>query len=737
MPKLKIAKLKQLLSIIICLLLLQISSQPISAEVGDTTIADWKDDKKGAVSILFMDSLPSHIADGRVNEKTLYQYLADLNLTGTFFISPGLFENFDDLEKWYSLNQNHEIANHTGWHKNATSIPAAEKNIKHAYGYIRDIIGSNQLQGFYPPEKTYDDNYDWTYNPNSKEWSFSFTPKWSGDTDITPFTDNELQPLYESYLLKNLAHNRIITELNDLTDIEDDLALIDNSWYKVAFHSINSPTDMNWGTDGSAPTCDSNPDDCTLPISPEKLIHTMKTIQSITKRDDLWQGGYIEIYKYIRERYNMNQTGFASVPFGENGPSSLLIEDGGDDIEPKIVIDPYLQNLRNENNSNLGLYNADADRGAKLFNAVENKTLYNEPLTFKVEVPTDWTTCQIVQGEQSQTIETVSSNEETVRFAIFNAEISYIDNDEDKKITITNVSNTPTATATPTPADNPTPTYTPTPTPTNKPPITEEPEAYSLADFNHDRKVDILDYNFMFRNWNRKPGTNPAFNPVEADFRTDINGDDIVNSLDYVYLYNEWTDFEENDNEEDDLNPTPIQPSITPVSDLKSCGEKCNDNNDCATGLLCQQINSSKVIFSLCAKPEYAKACQKEGTKDACCLPKPGPNTPQPTPSISKKNCGETCTSTLDCKDGLTCVIKALEDQSVGHCAEPQYIGSCLVNASFETCCLGTRTTPAPVEEASPTPTATPQLSPTITPQLENSSRKKPNPWWRRVFNFW
>lgn len=94
--------------------------------------------------------------------------------------------------------------------------------------------------------------------------------------------------------------------------------------------------------------------------------------------------------------------------------------------------------------------------------------------------------------------------------------------------------NTPTMTPTRTPTHTPTPIHTSTPTPTQMVAPTPTPTntpIYSVADLNHDGRVNIIDFTLYFSAW--------FLNNMDT---VDLNKDGRKSAIDYTIFMNEWWD---------------------------------------------------------------------------------------------------------------------------------------------------------------------------------------------------
>ena len=110
------------------------------ADQGNTTIASWKDNKKGAFTLRFDDSMWSHHDHAIPN-------LAKRGLTGSFFLNPALERYGYGISTWESLasRTGMELCPHTMYHMGASDFDEAEYEIGESF---RIVWGLN------PPDKS-------------------------------------------------------------------------------------------------------------------------------------------------------------------------------------------------------------------------------------------------------------------------------------------------------------------------------------------------------------------------------------------------------------------------------------------------------------------------------------------------------------------------------------------------------------------------------------------------------
>lgn len=95
-----------------------------AAELGETRVATWKDDRRAPLVLMFDDSMPSHV-------KTVLPELQKRKLTGTFYINPGSGHYQAHKAAWENdfPAAGMVLANHTFTHKGARDVANCEEEI--------------------------------------------------------------------------------------------------------------------------------------------------------------------------------------------------------------------------------------------------------------------------------------------------------------------------------------------------------------------------------------------------------------------------------------------------------------------------------------------------------------------------------------------------------------------------------------------------------------------------------
>lgn len=109
--------------------------QPLAAaSLGETRVANWKDDKTGVFLLMFDDSWPSHW-------QVAIPELQNRGLIATFYICPGKGEYKACAQKWEKefAASGQVYANHTMTHKGVADLDNARQEILEATKIIRAI----------------------------------------------------------------------------------------------------------------------------------------------------------------------------------------------------------------------------------------------------------------------------------------------------------------------------------------------------------------------------------------------------------------------------------------------------------------------------------------------------------------------------------------------------------------------------------------------------------------------
>jgi hypothetical protein len=225
-------------------------SNDTTAADGNTTIAQWKDNKKGAYTLRFDDSMWSH------RDHTVPN-LIKRGLVGSFFINPGTERYGYGIDTWESLvsRTGIELCPHTMNHIGAADLSEADYEIGEAFRTVWNLNPRDKSK-LYPFQRgggtTWPDGY--------VEAALSRYPvaEYGGDAIRYPGEDNR----------------------NDLIDFARK-AMKDNAWHTVLTHGTG-PTREWLGFEVS---------------NFEALLDYLASV-----KEDLWIGTAGDIFKYVTER---------------------------------------------------------------------------------------------------------------------------------------------------------------------------------------------------------------------------------------------------------------------------------------------------------------------------------------------------------------------------------------------------------------------------------------------------
>jgi len=298
---------------------------------GDTRVANWKDDKVAAFSLNFDDSMPSHVDNA-------IPALKARGLTGTFFVNPEKSHFQDNEQFWQNLlNEGQEMAPHTMNHNGASSYDEAVYEIGESAKYVWDVYGVSHYTELHAYAS-------------------------GGGVTWTGLTREQRLEIDNSFLMINRYHYDISefhwhsdrlprskggnTLASSLISFFDD-AVSEGKWEAILFHGVGG----GW-----------------ISIDLDEFITLVDYLE--TKKNTVWIGPWINVYKYDMERFS------AEVQ---------VLQSTNDIIKLRLSSDI----------SASGLITHDVN-------------LYNEPLTLVTQVP--WSSVTVTQGNSSKTY-TVSNGE--------------------------------------------------------------------------------------------------------------------------------------------------------------------------------------------------------------------------------------------------------------------------------------------------------------------------------------
>jgi peptidoglycan/xylan/chitin deacetylase (PgdA/CDA1 family) len=292
-------------------------------ENGDTRIAYWKDDKAAAFSLNFDDSMPSHVDNA-------IPLLKERGLTGTFFVNPGKSRHQDNEEFWQNLlNEGQEMAPHTMNHDGASSYDEAVYEIGESAKYVWDVYGVPH----YSELHAYASGGGVTWSALSREErleiddSFLMINRYHFDIS-TPHWHSDRLP-------RSLGGNTSASSLISFFDSE----VAQGKWEAILFHGVGG----GW-----------------ISIDLDEFISFVDYLE--TKKNSVWIGPWINVYKYDMERFS------AQVEVLKSTSNIIKLRLSSDVVASGCV--------------------------------TNDVNLYNEPLTLITQVP--WTNVIVTQGSSSK-----------------------------------------------------------------------------------------------------------------------------------------------------------------------------------------------------------------------------------------------------------------------------------------------------------------------------------------------
>jgi hypothetical protein len=223
------------------------------AAAGDTTVARWKYNTRGAFTMSFDDSMETHAS-------TAMPAIIERGLIGTWFINPGVGRHQRNKQIWEvdGPKSGQEYANHTWVHRGARSYQEADFQIGACARYIWKLRGpgASKLQAF-----TRGGGTTWSISNTQmqelrkKYHCITRTSELSARTDLG----------VNGYNLVSKAHE----------------AIKQGRWVPIHFHGIGG----EW-----------------LSIDTGSFIQLLDFLAD--NKDRLWSAGWSAAYQYIKERDN-------------------------------------------------------------------------------------------------------------------------------------------------------------------------------------------------------------------------------------------------------------------------------------------------------------------------------------------------------------------------------------------------------------------------------------------------
>jgi hypothetical protein len=224
---------------------------PKQANKVTTTIARWKDNKNGAFTMNFDDSMVSQ-AD------VAMPAIVERGLVGTWYINPGMSRYKSRKKVWEEIapQTGQDLAVHSMTHDSISNYADADWQL----GENARII--------------------WSLRPPSASKLLTFS--WPGATtwEITDKQKKELMNKYHLIHRRSLISARTDLGVNGDVMIESaQKAISQRTWVSIHFHGIG---------------------DEYLSVEEDDFIQLLDYL--VTVKDKLWIAGYINVHKYIEER---------------------------------------------------------------------------------------------------------------------------------------------------------------------------------------------------------------------------------------------------------------------------------------------------------------------------------------------------------------------------------------------------------------------------------------------------
>lgn len=303
---------------------------PLSETDATVSICKWKDNKKAAITLQFDDATPGQATLG-------VQALIERDITGTWYINPGrdIYKQYRD--NWQmAADMGQELANHTMTHTGASTYEETLYEVGDASKEIWDLRGEEHYSSLIAFNRG-----------GGTSWNEEDL-----DTILKTFKNIDRQ---SNVGIKVLAKSVLPgSSADDMYEILPQV-INDSIIGRVHFHGIaaengDPPYDFGNGA-----------------VWIEEFENFLDRL--VLLKNEAWIGGYIEVYKYIKER----EVTTVKILEYESGSFSLKV------------------------------------------NTSLDKNYYDESLTLLVNLPVDWNNCEV---EQSGKKNIYSINENLLMFNV-------------------------------------------------------------------------------------------------------------------------------------------------------------------------------------------------------------------------------------------------------------------------------------------------------------------------------
>jgi len=293
-----------------------LQSQTSIADIGRTTVAKWKDNKKGAYTLRFDDSMMSH------KDHTVPN-LVKRGLVGSFFINPATNRYGYGIDVWESQASRIgiEICPHTMNHIGAGDFGEADYEIGEAFRTV------------------------WNLNPPDKSKLYPFNR--GGGTE---WPDGYRTAIQSKYPVADYSNEAIrYNGKDDRQELIDfaKKAIQDDAWHIVLTHGTGP--DLEW-----------------LGFEVSNFEALLDYLASV--KDKMWVGNTGDIYKYVMER----KTAKVNVLKSDEGSIHLNLTS---EVEPELF--DYPLSLITEVPENWAYCKVIQGDMIGIYHVVSNKVMYN------------------------------------------------------------------------------------------------------------------------------------------------------------------------------------------------------------------------------------------------------------------------------------------------------------------------------------------------------------------------
>lgn len=242
-------------------------------------VADWQGNTKAALLMYFDDSTPGQA-------ELAIPLLNSLHLVGTFFVNPGGGGYAKHPEVWEHYSQTagggcQELANHTMNHSGAADYEEADYEI----GEPSRIIWQARGEPEYGSLIAYNRGGGTAWNITDEQHA-----------EILARYKN-IDRLKPGVLGEGMAGTQILPGSDAQTILRNRAAVLnDEDAYKIlmlSFHGIaaeNGSPPLDWGNGA---------------VFIDEFSSAMDTLKNDVDNGDFWSAGYIQLYRYIQERKNV------------------------------------------------------------------------------------------------------------------------------------------------------------------------------------------------------------------------------------------------------------------------------------------------------------------------------------------------------------------------------------------------------------------------------------------------